>query len=195
MSKLADLGEVAFPNHLYRQLVAHARRKLEGRYEHGEEQAPKAYGLVGGRLVDGRAEVSHVVALQRNLRDQAHLKPVVDKLMDELAVESETPMERRGWVSDPREIQAADELFDRAGSVLLGGYHMHRVPWANDPKRDSCTDLDTELASGSGLLMFILSMVVPGAPVLRTYFEGRNDDEVPIRISTTKDENGGANFS
>lgn len=182
MKSVAELEEIVIPKHLYWQMVGHARRKLDGRYLPGEEQAPKAYGLVGGRLVNGRAEVSHVVPLQRNLRDEAHLKPVLDEVMDLLAVRSETPLDRRGWVSDPREIFEADRLFDQAGSVLLGGYHMHRVPWDHDPIRDSCTEVDRELGRESGLWMFILSMVDPDNPVLRAYFEGDNDVEAPVRL-------------
>ncbi|HEV2766416.1 MAG TPA: hypothetical protein VGV63_01760 [Acidimicrobiales bacterium] len=183
MTVLAEIDEVAFPEHLYDQLVGHARRKLSGAYRPDEEHAPKAYGLVGGRLADGLAEVTHVVPLLRNQRDQPHLKPVVDRVMDQLAVPSETPLDRRGWVSDPREVLAAEELFDRAGASLLGGYHMHRVPWDHDPRRDGCTEVDTELASGSGLWMFILSMVDPENPILRAYFEGDNAREAPIRLN------------
>jgi hypothetical protein len=102
-------------------------------------------------LVDGHAEVTHVVTLLRNCRDEAHLKPVVDRVMDELAVRSETPLDRRGWVSDPQEVLAADHPFERTGSVLFGGYHMHRVPWDHDPLHDGCTEVDTELANASGL--------------------------------------------
>ncbi len=183
MTSLVEVEHILFPEDLYRDLVGHARRKLDGRYLAMEEQAPKAYGLIGGRLADGHGEVTHVVPLLRNHRDHAHLKPVLDQVMDELAVRSETPLDRRGWVSDPREVLAADELFDRAGSVLLGGYHMHRVPWEHDPVRDSCTEVDTELGSGSGLWMFILSMVLPDRPILRAYFEGDNDREAAVRLS------------
>lgn len=182
MRALADLEEIVIPKHLYWQMVGHARRKLDGKHLPGEEQAPKAYGLVGGRLVNRRGEVSHVVPLRRNLRDEAHLKPIVDDVMDQLAIRSETPLDRRGWVSDPRETLEADRLFDRAGSVVLGGYHMHRVPWDHDPVRDSCTEVDRELGRDSGLWMFILSMVDPDNPVLRAYFEGDNGSEAPVRL-------------
>lgn len=182
MTTLAAIDEVVLPEHLYGDLVGHARRKLAGAYLPEEEPAPKAYGLVGGRVVDGHGEVTHVVPLLRNHRDQPHLKPVVDHVMEELAVRSETPLERRGWVSDPREVLTAEELFDRSGATLLGGYHMHRVPWDHDPTRDRCTEVDAELASGWGLWVFILSMVDRDRPILRAYFEGDNAREAPIRL-------------
>jgi len=179
---LAEMEEILFPKDLYWQLVAHARRKLEGHYLAGEEQAPKAYGLVGGRVADGRVVVTHTVPLLHNQRDHAHLKPVLDQVMDDLAIRSETPLDRRGWVSDPREIAAADDLFDRAGAVLIGGYHMHRVAWEHDPVRDGCTDVDRELGTDSGLWMFILSMVDRENPILRAYFEGDNGREIAVRV-------------
>lgn len=172
MKPLANLEGIIFPKDLYWQLVAHARRKLAGTYLAEEERAPKAYGLVGGQLLNGYGEVTHVVPLIRNQRDEAHLKPVLDQVMGDLAIRSETPLDRRGWVSDPREVAAADELFDRAGAILFGGYHMHRVAWAHDPARDSCTEVDSELGTESDLWMFILSMVYRENPVLRAYFEG-----------------------
>jgi hypothetical protein len=184
MITLAEVRQIAFPAELRDELVGHARRKLAGHYHDGEEQAPKAYGLVGGRFFDDRVEVTHVVPLLRNQRDEPHLKPVLDQVMDDLAVRSETPLDRRGWVSDPREILAAERLFDATGAMLLGGYHMHRVAWDHDPIRDGCTEVDTELATGSGLWMFILSMVDPDRPILRAYFEGDNARQVPIHVES-----------
>lgn len=184
MTLLVDMREVVLPEPLYVQLVHHARRKLAGEHVADEEPAPKAYGLVGGRVRDGHAEVTHVVPLRRNLRGEAHVKAMMDQVMDQLAIRSETPLDRRGWVSDPRELQAAEELFDGVGSVLLGGYHMHRVAWDHDPLRDTCTEVDAELGSGSGLWMFILSMVDPSAPILRAFFEGDNHQEVAVRVAT-----------
>ena len=185
MTSVAELERVVFPQHLYEKLVGHARRKLARSYLEGEEQAPKAYGLVGGRLLGAYGEVTHVVPLLRNHRDEPHLKPVLDQVMDELAVPSETPLAGRGWATDPRELLAADLEFDAAGAVLLGGYHMHRVAWEHDPVRDSCTEVDRDLAQGSGLLMFILSVVDPDRPILRAYFEGDNADERPVRVDSS----------
>lgn len=187
--------EIYLPRHLYEQLVGHARRKLDGRYEPGEEQAPKAYGLVGGRLLSGGGgtigiEVSHVFPLLRNLRDSERYKPYVDQLMEEVAIRSETPMDRRGWVTDPREVAQIEAELDRCDAVLLGGYHMHRLAWAHDPLRDTCTELDTCLAEGSGMWMLILSMVDPERPVLRAFFEGDNDREVPIRLGVAAELTG-----
>lgn len=187
---LSGVEEVLFPPHLYRHVIAHARRKLTGEYLPGEEQAPKAYGLVGGRVGNRRSQVTHVFPLMRNARDDAHVKEEVDRLMEEFAVRSQTPLDRRGWVTDPREVMAAERECERGGAVLLGGYHMHRVAWNGDPLRDTCTELDSKLAEGSGLWMFILSMVDPQQPVLRAFFEGCNDREATVRVMALTDPQG-----
>lgn len=177
---LDQVEEIHFPKHLFWQVVGHARRKLEGCHEPGEEQERKAYGLLGGRLYGSCAEVSVVHPLRRNLRHRSHLAGHLDRLMDEVAVPSETPLDRRGWVADPCEVMSAEREFERCASVLFGGYHMHRVAWEHDPLRDSCTELDTQLTEGSGLWAFILSMVDPYNPRMRAFFEGDNQREAPI---------------
>lgn len=173
---------VVFPPQLHAAVVEHGRRKLLGQWEPDEEQAPKAYGLVGARVDGGTATVTDVVALRSNLRAREEYKGEVDRLMDELAVPSETPFDRRGWVADPREVLAAEWRFEARGAVLFGAYHMHRVPWPHDPRRDTCTALDAALAGGSGLWAFILSMVDPDRPVLRAFFEGDNRREARIAV-------------
>lgn len=173
---------VLLPAQLYTEVVEHGRRKLAGQWEPDEEQAPKAYGLIGAHVEDGTATVTDVVPLRNNLRARADYKDEVDRLMDELAVPSETPFDRRGWVADPREVLAAERRFDAGGSVLLGAYHMHRVAWPDDPRRDTCTALDRALARDSGLLTFILSMVDPDRPVLRAFYEGDNEREARISV-------------
>lgn len=179
---LSDIAEIRFPHALYAALVGHGQRKLAGHWERGEEQAPKAYGLVGGRLEPGLVVVTHVIPLRGNLRDRPDLKPDVDALMDAVAIPSETPNARRGWVADPLEVLAAERCCEEAGSVLFGAYHMHRVAWPGDPLRDSCTAIDRCLAQGSGLWALILSLVEPARPRLRAFFEADNGAEAPIRI-------------
>lgn len=183
-ASLADITEISFLDVLYAELVEHGRRKLGGRWMEGEEQAPKAYGLVGGRIHGLGVEVTHVLPLRNNLRDRPDLKAHVDRLMAAWAVPSETPMDQRGWVADPREVMAAELTFEEAGSTLFGAYHMHRVPWPDDPRRDSCTALDRCLAQASGLWTLILSLVDPSEPRLRAFFEGDNDREAAICVSS-----------
>ncbi len=176
------IRQIAFPASLYASVVEHARRKLAGRWQPDEEQAPKAYGLIGGRIEGATATVTHVVPLRNNLRDRPGFKDEVDRLMNEVAVPSETPFEQRGWVADPREVLDAERRCEEVGSVLFGSYHMHRVPWQDDPRRDTCTALDTALARDSGLWVFIVSMVDPDRPMLRAFFEGDNHREGQIHI-------------
>lgn len=182
MQRLSDIDELRMPPELFDQLVGHAHRKLRGEYEPGEEAAPKAYGLVGGRPTGTRMDVTAVVPLRRNLRDDPRYKAYFDDLMAAVAAPSETPMSRRGWVAAPDEVAAAQQVCEDAGAVLFAGYHMHRVPWAHDPRRDTCTELDRRLAADSGLWTLILSMVTPYRPSLRAFFEGDNAHEARIRI-------------
>lgn len=182
---LGHAREFLVPASLHEQVVEHARRKLGGEYHPDEEQLPKAYGLLGGRVGGSCLSVTHVFPLRRNLRNEPQFKADMDRILEESAVPSETPFERRGWVAAPDEVMAAEEACAAAGSVLVGGYHMHRVPWRHDPKRDTCTALDARLAGGSGLWMLILSMVEPDRPVLRAFFEGQNEQEAAVRIVAT----------
>lgn len=179
---LADIAEIRFPHAMYSALVGHGGRKLAGQWQRGEEQAPKAYGLVGGRIGERRVVVTHVIPLRNNLRDRPDLKVDVDRLMDEVAIPSVTPNARRGWVADPLEVLAAERSCEAAGSSLFGAYHMHRVSWPSDPLRDSCTAIDRCLAQDSGLWALILSLVEPARPRLRAFFEGDNAAEAAIHI-------------
>jgi len=103
--------------------------------------------------------------------------------MDEHAIPSETPLDKRGWVADPEETRLVLENCREHGSLLLGSYHMHRVAWAHDQVRDTPTILDTVLGKGSRLIMFIISMVDPDQPTIRAFMEGDIRREIPINFT------------
>ncbi len=180
MTGLDRVGAIVFAQRDYETLLAHARRKLRGEYLAGEEAERKAYGLLGGRQREARIEVIGVFPLRANLRSEPQFKPSVDRLMAEFAVPSETPVERRGWVAHPDEVRNAERICDDSGGMVFGSYHMHRVAWSHDARRDTCTELDSSLGEGSGMWMLVLSMVDPQRPVLRAFFEGRNDQEARV---------------
>lgn len=179
-ASLARVREIHIAGHGYATLLDHARRKLRGDYRPGETPEPKAFGLLGGRIEGERADITDVVPLARNLRHEAPYQQHIDALVGALAVASETPLHRRGWLADPKELLAAQSAFDNAGTVLVGSYHMHRVGWPADPRRETCTALDEALARHCGLWMFVLSMVDPDRPVLRAFFEGDNEHEADV---------------
>jgi deoxyribodipyrimidine photolyase len=60
---------------------------------------------------------------------------------------------------------------------------MHRVPWSHDPERDTCTELDGEIARGQGQWVFIVSMVDPEDPTIRAFFEADNSREADVMIT------------
>jgi len=181
-ASLASIREIDLPAGHYGTLLGHARRKLRGDHLPGETAEQKAFGLLVGRIDGDRIETTQVVALARNLRHEAAYKEHIDALVHALAVPSQTPLERRGWLADPKELLAAQQVCDRAGTIIFGSYHMHRVGWPEDPRRETCTKLDTELARERGLWMLVLSMVDPQRPVLRAFFEGDNDHEARVLL-------------
>ncbi|MEW6220503.1 MAG: hypothetical protein AB1634_13360 [Thermodesulfobacteriota bacterium] len=163
-------------------LVSHCRRKLNGLFLPGETREPKAFGLLAGMKADRRLVVHRTIPLIRNVRDQEPYRGLMDAIMAAHAVPSETPPERRGWVADPGELAAHLDAAAAAGDALLAIYHMHRVGWPHDPRRDTPTGLDRILADKSGLYQVIVSMVDPGRPRLRAFFEGAAGQEIPIQV-------------
>ena len=187
---LGRIREIRMGSAHYATLLAHARRKLVGDHLPGETAERKAFGLLAGRIDAERVETTDVVPLARNLRHEPSHREQIDALAHALAVPSETPLERRGWLADPKELLAAQRACDLAGTEIFGSYHMHRVGWPEDPRRETCTALDEALARGGGLWMLVLSMVDPDRPVLRAFFEGDNDREA--RVVLTDDRAPGA---
>ncbi len=180
--KKGQINTIHLPRLLWAEMVSHCRRKLHGDYLPGEGQSPKAFGLIGGRIGGGALTVEIVIPLLKNARDCADQKTLMDSAMQRHAVHSETPLDQRGWVADPTELDAALTTLQRQGLRLIGNYHMHRVAWAHDPQRDTPTQLDTILGSASRMFMFIVAMVNPETPTIRAFFEGVQDLEVPIKI-------------
>jgi len=180
MNALEDIEEVRLGERHYHSLVAHGLRKREGDHRPGETQERKAYGLLGGRPRGARIDTTHVFCLAKNARYEPQYREEMDQLMASLAVPSETPLERRGWLTDPNELLAAERECESADAVIFASYHMHRVAWPDDPLRDTCTAIDTALARGRGLWVLILSLVNPAHPILRAFFEGDNDREARV---------------
>jgi len=187
---LDQIREVLLGDEHYATVLSHARRKLLGDHLPGETAERKAFGLLAGRIDGERAETTAVVPLARNLRHEPGYREHIDALVHELAVPSETPLERRGWLADPKELLAAQRACDLAGTVIFGSYHMHRVGWPEDPRRETCTELDEALARDRGLWMLVLSMVDPDRPVLRAFYEGDNDREARVILAGDRTPSG-----
>ena len=104
----------------------------------------------------------------------------MDTAMDRHATPSTTPFSQRGWVAHPAELDSALNSLRQQGMRLVGNYHMHRVAWEHDPLRDEPTELDTVLGRASRMFMFIISMVRPERPIIRAFFEGIKELEIPV---------------
>jgi len=162
-------------------MLAHCDRKLIGEnYLSGEDHDRKAFGLLGGRINDGIIEVISCYPLLHNARQSNIHKDYMDQMMEAHATPSETPFTERGWVAATNELTEVLKSCRDLGLLLIGTYHMHRVAWPHDQTRDTPTTLDAILGSNSRLLMFIISMVDPAMPILRAFYEGDCNYELPI---------------
>ncbi len=183
-----EKSRVLFSAEQLNVLYEHCRRKLQEKYLAGESRERKAFGLIAGYREGSDLAVARCIPLLQNVRQAEPYKKIMDRIMARHAVPSETPFAKRGWVADPGELLAQTEALQQQGLLLLGIYHMHRVPWENDPQRDRPTELDTILGAGSRMLMFIVSLVDSDRPLIRSFYEGDPGREVPIVVSTATSE-------
>lgn len=171
---------IELAGHCFAAMLGHCRRKLIGEYQPDEDRNRKAFGLLAGRRAPGTILVSRCFPLLRNARQNEEHRSFMDRMMDEHAIPSETPFADRGWVAAPDELTAVLRRCRELDLLLIGSYHMHRVPWPDDPLRDTPTSLDTILGRNSRLVMFIMAMVDPANPTLRAFAEGDPAREIPI---------------
>jgi hypothetical protein len=177
-----QVKQIILPEALWQEIVSHCRRKLEGKYLEGESPVRRAYGLVAGSQNQHGLNVERVVPIKKNVRDQEPYKTYMDEVMERHAVPSKTPISKRGWITDPEELKENYDRLDKERMAVFGTYHMHVVPWKNDPLRECPTHLDTILGRDSHLFSFIVSMVDIAHPKIRAFFEGAADKETPILI-------------
>jgi len=164
------------------KMIHHCLRKL--REEYLPEEAPelKAYGLIGGKVVGQSLAVELIEPLYKNCRTGGTMKEYMDPVLDQYAIPSETPLAKRGWAADPVETKKFIRACQQRDLELIGTYHMHRVPWEGDERREKPANLDTELAKDTELFMFIVAVVNKDKPVVRAFYEGYPEQELPIRI-------------
>ena len=176
---------IVMPAGQYDTLLNHCLRKLRAEYREDEAPERKAYGLIGGRLAQGTLTMDRIAPLKKNARALEPYKSHMDEVLGRFAIPSETPLEKRAWVADPGESRRILMDLARQGMELVATYHMHRVGWESDPVRDTPTELDTVLAEGSALFLVVVSTVIPRWPIVRAFYEGIPDQEVPIRIASS----------
>lgn len=180
-----EKSRVLFPTEKLNDLYEHCRRKLQAEYLAGESRERKAFGLIAGYQQGSDLAVARCIPLLKNARQTEPYKKIMDRVMAQHAVPSETPFARRGWVADPEELMAQTETLQKQGLLLFGVYHMHRVSWENDPHRDRPTELDTILGKGSKMLMFIVSLVDSNRPRIRSFYEGDPGKEVSVVVTAS----------
>jgi len=182
MTELLNVKSIKFPEKERKTLFEHCMRKYEGKFFEGELQEKKAYGLVAGVIEEESACVKRIYQLTKTARHSDKFDKHMTKLMGEHAVPSKTPFKRRGWVSDPDEMFEIYSSCDKEEMILIGAYHMHIVPWEEDPVRDTPTLIDGVLAKGSNIFQFIISFVEPEKPILRAFYEGVLEEECSIAL-------------
>lgn len=180
------ITNIVLPEPILEELISTCRRKLSGDYLPGETQDKKAFGLIAGTQAGNILTIKAVMPLLKNARGIKSQKPYMDEIMAKHAIPSETPLDQRGWVADPDELQSVLAEFRQKNYQLAGSYHIHRVAWDHDLERDTPTKLDTVLGKGSRMFMFIVSMVNPETPIIRAFFEGDINLEVPIITKSEK---------
>ena len=176
-------SRVIFPTGQLNAVYEHCRRKLSENYLADESHERKAFGLIAGYQADLDLKVVQCLPLLKNARQVEPYKKFMDQAMIQHAVPSETPFSKRGWVADPEELMKNTKELQQSNLLLLGIYHMHRVAWPDDPLRDMPTTLDTVLGAGSEMLIFIISLVKSEKPIIRAFYEGKPDREIPIIIN------------
>lgn len=176
------IRSIRIPSHLRDEMISHCRRKLLGNYLPGEGQSPKAFGLIGGTVDGSSVKAEIVTPLYKNARECGETKLQMDQALNQHGTPSQTPFDQRGWVAEQEELDKALQILLEKGLRLVGNYHMHRVAWEHDPQRDTPTKLDTVLGDSSRMFMLIISMVNPESPIIRAFFEGNNDCEIPVEI-------------
>ena len=182
MIPLEQAQKIICPESKWQEILEHCKRKLAGDYLHGESRMPRAYGLVAGIQHGPALEVERILPIKKNVRDQEPYETYMDKIMRQYAVPSQTPLSKRGWMTDPEELKGFYDRCDQEKLIVFGTYHMHVVPWEHDPMRDTPTLLDTVLARNSNLFSFIVAMVDVTRPKIRAFHEGRREKEIPIVI-------------
>ena len=179
---IGQLLTIHLPFSLWDEITHHCIRKLQGNYIPGECRDHKAFGLIGGKVTDSTLLIKQVIQLKKNARDRGEQKNIMDSAMVNHAIPSQTPFDQRGWVAESNELDSALTSFQTNNLRLVGNYHMHRVAWEHDSLRDTPTELDAILGCNSRMFMFIISMVNYKKPIIRAFFEGNRDFELPIEI-------------
>ena len=180
--EIKEGSRIIFPKDHLHSLYDHCRRKLTENYLDQESRERKAFGLIAGCPEGQDLVVAQCLPLMNNARQLEPYREFMDGIMTQHAIPSETPLSKRGWVADPEELLEKTRNIQEADQLLLGTYHMHRVAWPEDPLRDRPTTLDTILGAESNMLMFIISMVKSDEPLIRAFYEGKPDKEIPIVV-------------
>lgn len=183
---------IIMPEEQRQTIIEHCLRKMRGPYLAGETGEKKAFGLVFGTRSETVLTITGCVPLLKNARTSSQYKEVMDRIINEYALPSQTKAAQRGWIADPEELFVNIRIHARNNVNLIATYHLHLIAWKHDPRRDTPTVLDSMLARKSRLYMLIVSMVNPSRPIIRAFYEGIKTKEA--KIVTASDRQVGHEF-
>ncbi|MCI5140688.1 MAG: hypothetical protein D3909_02955 [Candidatus Electrothrix sp. ATG1] len=110
MSWRKDIDRILLPQKVWEEIVAHCQRKVAGNFLPEESKVNRAFGILAGVEAGRELHVRMVIPVKRNARNQEPLKSFMDKMMEEHAVPSTTPLSKRGWITDPEEFRECLDL-------------------------------------------------------------------------------------
>ncbi len=190
ITPLEQTERIFLPQSGWDEIVSHCKRKMAGEFLPGESKVRRAYGILAGSQKGREIFIKRVLPVKKNARTVEPLKTYMDTVMAEYARPSRTPMSQRGWITDPLELKLCYEKCDQDDLDIFGTYHMHIVPWEGDPIRDTPTLLDTVLARNSNLFTFIIAMVDVSRPLIKAFFEGEKNKQVPVAVQPERKTTG-----
>lgn len=176
------IENIYIPQALVDIIYDHCKRKNNKIYYDDETKEQKAYGLVGGIRINNNIEIKEISILKDNVRKISPYKEFMDDLMNKYAEPSITALDNRGWVASPLESCQILKKYQDDNIEWVGSYHMHRVAWENDKLRDTPTLLDKKMAENTQQIQFIISVVNPEKPIMKCFFEGNIEQEIPIEV-------------
>src|ERR1700684_4526519 len=95
---ISEVARVELSEPCWQGMLAHAERKLDGRWLCGESREQQAFGLLAGRLTVDAILTTMIFPLLRNVRQDPVRGAPIREAVNELATPSRTPLDQRGWL-------------------------------------------------------------------------------------------------
>lgn len=183
---LDKINTVLISQSLLQEIYSHCDRKLASQWGENETHENQAFGLLGGYIEEHQAHIEDFIILKENFRTNKKYQLQFTSLINQFATGGGLSIEKRGWISSPKETLQAMLTFEKASMSFLGGYHLHHEgSWKNGPSKQNCSELDKKLGEGTDELMFIVSVIDKGR-AFKCFYEGDVEREIKVIIKEDK---------